>query len=276
MEAIERRPLRATEVLDVAVKLATSRIGELAKVIVAIAAPVQVLGFLYFLSQGNQTVLEATTASAGGLLLGMVSLAAGTLEYAVAVRTIAWAYLGERPPWAEALRVALRRLPAIFLAVLLLSLVVSGGILALLVPGIFLAVALSTSMPALLVEGLSAPAALRRSFRLVRGRWWATCGALLLAAVVVTVLNLLTGAVVVAIFLRGVESLSSVRLATAISSLVSLAVGVLTTSLLAAIGTVCYFDLRVRKEGLDVELLAREPTTRQPGAEPEAGERPSP
>lgn len=283
MEAIERRPLRATEVLDGAVKLVTSRIGELARAILAVAVPVQVLNLLYFLSLDEAFFETPTGTGRVDLLLslgGVLGLAAGVAEYAVAVRIVAWAYLGERPRWSEALRVALRRLPAILLAVILLGLAVTAGVIALLVPGIFLAIALSTSIPALLVEGLSATRSLRRSFRLVRGRWWATFGALVLAGIIVLVLNLVTTAVVAAVFLRGTQSLSTWRLATAVSSLVSLAVGVLTTSLLAAVGTVSYFDLRVRKEGLDVELLAREPAsepplTPQPGAGPEPEDRES-
>ena len=48
--------------------------------------------------------------------------------------------------------------------------------LALIVPGIWLFVSYSVAVPALLLERIGPVEALRRSFRLVRGRWWPTRG----------------------------------------------------------------------------------------------------
>ena len=75
--------------------------------------------------------------------------------------------------------------------------------IALIIPGIWLAVAWSVSYPALLSEGIGPVAALGRSFRLVRGRWWPTFGALLVMYLIVLVisgiLGVLFGATLVAV-----------------------------------------------------------------------------
>ena len=107
--------------------------------------------------------------------------------------------------------------------------------------------------PVLLLEDVRGWSALKRSRQLVKGRFWSTAAVLLLVVIV-------TG-IVQAIFLGVFAGLVSVTgnevaqaLADAIGQTLSSA---LTTPLSAAVLTVLYFDLRVRKEGFDLELLAQ-------------------
>jgi hypothetical protein len=107
--------------------------------------------------------------------------------------------------------------------------------------------------PVLLLEDVPGWRAMKRSKALVKGRWWSTVAVLLLVAI-------LTG-IVQAVFigiLAGVVSVSGNEVAVAIADAIGqTASGVLTTPLSAAVLTVLYFDLRVRKEGFDLELLSR-------------------
>ena len=121
-------------------------------------------------------------------------------------------------------------------------------------PGIWLAVAWSVSFPALLSENLGPVAALGRSFKLVQGRWWPAFGALLVMYLLVMVISGILGALFGATLIaaagnegsRGSSSRSSTR-----------SPPLITLPLMAAVLTVVYFDLRVRKEGFDLQLLAR-------------------
>jgi hypothetical protein len=61
-------------------------------------------------------------------------------------------------------------------ASIIVLLLVVLGLLALVLPGIWIAVALSLTTPALVLERLTPLSAIRRSFTMVQGRWWQTAG----------------------------------------------------------------------------------------------------
>jgi hypothetical protein len=88
----------------------------------------------------------------------------------------------------------------------------------------------------------------------VRGRWWPTAGVLIVSEVMVTLVGGAIQALLVGIFLTG----SSIGIVVVLISLAAAVSAVLTRPFIAAIRTVLYYDLRVRKEGYDVELLAEQ------------------
>ena len=133
--------------------------------------------------------------------------------------------------------------------------VVALGLFLLLVPGIWLAVAFAVSVPALLLERVGPFAAFGRSFRLVRGRWWATFGTLIVGYVLVGIIAALVQGIVMVVpsVLADGNTLVGV-----VSSVVGGTLGaVITTPYSAAVVALIYFDLRVRKEGLDLQLIAQ-------------------
>jgi len=163
-------------------------------------------------------------------------------------------YLGETPTVGGSLAFAASRLlPVIGLSILYFIGIIPA-FLALFIPGVWLSVAWSMSYPALLSEGIGPVAALGRSFRLVRGRWWPTFGALfvmyLLVAVVSGILGVLFGATLVA-------ATDNEAVAATVYTIVNTLSSMITLPLVAAVLTIIYFDLRVRKEGFDLQLLAR-------------------
>jgi integral membrane sensor domain MASE1 len=109
------------------------------------------------------------------------------------------------------------------------------------------------AVPVLLTEGVKGRKALERSRQLVRGHWWRTFGVVVLGTILAGVLSGAIGAVVI-----GVTSVSDHRSLTAIVvSVVGNTAGrLITVPFSAAFVTVLYFDLRVRKEAFDLQLLA--------------------
>lgn len=69
---------------------------------------------------------------------------------------------------------ALRRVPALFLASLVIGILIAMGLVLLVVPGIYLITALSLTWPALLFAGRGPFAAMLYSVDLVRNNWWRT------------------------------------------------------------------------------------------------------
>jgi hypothetical protein len=91
------------------------------------------------------------------------------------------------------LRAALRRLPVILASVLLAGFSVVIGLLALILPGVFLMVCYLVLLPVVLFDGLGPYAAVLRSVHLMRPLWWKA-----LAACVITMLLFLISGIVVA------------------------------------------------------------------------------
>jgi hypothetical protein len=117
-------------------------------------------------------------------------------------------------------------------------------------------VRLAVSSPALVIEGLGPMAALRRSWRLVRGSWWRVLGILLLSAIIT---NLLTTVVSVPITLAAslVTGLSDSLLPTVLAAgLATLVAGIVTLPFSAAVTGLMYTDLRMRREALDIQLVS--------------------
>ena len=95
---------------------------------------------------------------------------------AATVHTVAAARDGRSTGWREGLQAGLRRLGGVVAASIIVLVLVILGLLALVLPGLWIAVALAMTTPALVLEGLTPLAAVRRSFTLVQGRWWRTAG----------------------------------------------------------------------------------------------------
>ena len=138
---------------------------------------------------GANDTTSTGTELAGTLLTTTLGLVLTTLAAAACFRAVSAVYLGEQPTVSESLGYAAQRLlPLIWLGILYGVGLIPAFIL-LVIPGIWLAVAWSLSYPALLHEGLGATGALGRSFKLVRGRWWPTFGALFVMYLIVAVIS---------------------------------------------------------------------------------------
>jgi hypothetical protein len=111
-------------------------------------------------------------------------------------------------------------------------------------------------MPAMFIENIGLGAALGRSWRLVEGRWWRTFLILFLMYILVYVV---TGALQA--FLTLGQLLLQAFVSTYLSFAISEATGVLVSAFVAPILQIAtvliYFDLRVRREGLDLFQLAQ-------------------
>jgi len=219
-------------------------------------------------------------AVAAVLILVVATVVATTLATAACFKGVSDAYLGARPSWRDSLGYARSRVlsliwitilaglllivPAVLLFAipfLLLGTVtesiaifVLGG-LAIFVAFIYFGVAFLMATPVLLFEGVKGRLALARSLHLVRRRWWPTFGAIflgfLLAGVVSGVINGVFAALLVT------SAGDSVFGAVTLNQVSTALAAIVATPFQAAVTAVIYFDLRVRKEGFDLQLLSQ-------------------
>lgn len=285
------RPLNLGETLDASIKIVRSRWRTLATVMLVIALPIQLANIIIIKlttdvyqvgTSFSSTAGTATTYSdedayvAGQTLMIALSVLGYLLGVVACYRAIADTYLGRETSARASLRYAGNRLGATLWLTIVLGLGLLAGFLALFLPGIWLYIAWAVVYPVMLVEGTGGVAALRRSFKLVETRWWATAGRMAVTYILVGVV----AAVAMLLFLAPTEWLIG---DTSFGALIleqsaSLVVSLVTTPFVAAVTTLVYFDLRVRKEGFDLALLAERmggPTASGPAAPPAPPSAPS-
>jgi uncharacterized membrane protein len=268
------RPLGVGEVLDVALKIVWRNAGTLIRVVVFVVLPVQIVLALLALSirpdsltSGNSFSFRTQSSSSPtfsssdvkaavgyGLIALLLTLLSSTLASAACFRAIATAYLGERTDWRSSISFALRRLHSVILVTVLVGLAALFGAILCLLPGIYFGIAFSLGVPVLLTEGKKGRRALGRSRQLVKGYWWRVFGITVLGYILSSILSgAIEGAVV---GLTSVGSGDSSFTAVVVNVVAGTGSKLVTTPFVAAFAIVLYFDLRVRKEAFDLQLLA--------------------
>jgi hypothetical protein len=188
---------------------------------------------------------------AGVFITSILGLVASTLATATNLKAVSDGYLGGEPTWRDSLAFAARRLRSLVWLAILTGVLVGLAFLALIVPGVYFYGAWLVAVPVLLLEGTRGRKALKRSRQLIRHRWWPTAATFFVATLLRTILSGAVAAVIVAL------SRTSGTAHTVVNVVVGGFLSVLLTPFTAAVIAVIYYDLRVRKEGFDIELLAR-------------------
>jgi hypothetical protein len=269
------RPLGIGEILDVGIKIYWRNAWTLFRIVLFVVLPAQIVVNLIQISSLPSGVNSGTggpfrpsftstspisgrdgvTLAVGYGVALIINALAGKLAQAGCFRAVADAYLGEEVSWRSSLRYALRRLPAVVGLSLLSTIFIAIGFVLCIIPGIYLWGAFYVAVPVLLVEGVGPRRALGRSRQLVRGRWWGTIGVAIVGSILVFIVaGALNGLILgVALASPAQDTLTGFALTTLATTLSA----VLTTPAAAAFATVLYVDLRVRKEGFDLLLLAQ-------------------
>lgn len=256
------RPLSVGEILDAGFRLFNARFVTLVLCVLVPVVPLQIVGTALQASvDPNAFDLDSTetvdsgTALAGTLVAAAIQFAAAALAVAACFRAISAAYLGERAGVGESLRYGLGRLLPLIVAYILFTIIFVIGFVALIIPGIWLATKLSMTFPAVVFERKGPFGAIGRSWSLTGGNFWRTLGTLVVVFLIAFVLQLVLGGVVGGI-LGASDSTSELTVAIVLT-LVNLITLALTYPLWAAVTTVLYYDMRVRNEGFDLQLLAQ-------------------
>lgn len=185
--------------------------------------------------------------------LGLYFLAEGATVYAVSE-----IYLGREATIVDCFRRMRGRVLNLFAVSFLSGLAVLAGLILLIVPGCWLACRLVTCIPAALLEDLGPGDALSRSFRLTEG----SAG----RAFVIYVLYLLLLCIGLLIFMfpfaivasiAATHHLGTATLWLAVGQLGNFVAFVLVTPFFTIATAVFYYDLRVRKEAFDLQLMMK-------------------
>jgi hypothetical protein len=146
-----------------------------------------------------------------------------------------------------------RRFPALLGARLLVTVTEGFGLLGCCVGAAFVMGLWVVVSPAVVVENLGPIQGMRRSFRLCSARYWPVLGIALLSAVLSQILSSIVGGVPT--FLAAAIGY---RWGFPLIAVGNVATAVLVQPLTAIIATLVYFDLRIRQEGFDLQIMARD------------------
>jgi hypothetical protein len=245
------RPMGIGEILSTAFQFYQRHWRTLLAIAAVVVVPVTLLQYLLgdqVRTQGEETangvVIETATWAVG--IAGLVTALAGLLMFLVLTgaitRAVAAEVAGEDPGVEQSYRFGFHRIWSVLLVSVLVGLATVGGLILLIIPGIYIGVRLAVSIEALVVEGRRGTSAMGRSWELVGGHWWHAFATLLVAWLLIGVVN----AVITAPFSTTGWFVQAV--AAAVATVVTLPYGVL-------VGVLLYLDLRARKESLTLESL---------------------
>jgi hypothetical protein len=251
LTATALRPRSATEIIDASFQLLRRHYTPLVAIAVVALLP--------------YIVLVAVTGGAGSgtataLLVILAQWLCAALAEAAVIVGVSDAYIGGNVDIHRSLVSTAGRLPTVILAGFLRAIAVLMGAILFFFPGVYVALRTFAIIPVVVLEDRSAGNSFSRSWELAKGEVGKIFGTMFLAWLIFIVLYvLLFFAVGLIVGLLGSSNERMTALLVAIlMSLVYPITGVVTTLL--------YYDIRVRREGYDLELMAREAPSPVPSA----------
>ena len=261
MPELDLRPLSLGEILDRTFTL--YRRNFLLFFGITALPQLLVLGFnlcqvLFTGRRGAPRVMSGTTIGLG-ILLGLVGFIVYCVAYLFAqggtVYAISDLYLGRSTSIGASLR-RMRGQAGSLLGVLILNgLVVMVAFIFLIIPGVYMACRLITCIPAALLENLGPRESLERSFALTKdnaGRSFVIY--LLYFAIFYAIFFLLAFPFMVAVGLSA-KNPAMMTVWTILMQVGSSLAAILVTPIFTIASTVFYYDLRVRKEAFDLQIM---------------------
>ena len=261
----ELRPRGIGEILDSAVTLYRARFTKLVIVAATVVVPVQVLSAIVLLSaQPDRYTLSVTgtvspqydssslaTQLGAFFAVAIVSVLSTALIVAVSTRLVADAYIGRGSVTRDAVRAVRPRVFAVVGTSLIVLISEAIGVFFCFVGTLVPLTLFAVALPVLILEGIGVSAAIGRSVTLTKAHVMHVLGVVVTAQLLSLTLSLAL-AQGVSLVLRTGGSTAAVVIGQSLASMIA---GVLTTPFVATVTVALYFDLRIRDEAFDIQLL---------------------
>ena len=243
MDALTLRPRSASQIADASINLLRSNAKLLFTVAAALYFPIIVANVLFMppstATSGSDMGIRAILAIFGGLWSGVVE---GALTFAVSER-----YLGRDTSAGAAISAAFSRGFRLSFGVLARWFIVGVGMVLLIVPGILWFIMSFAMTAAIILENRGINAAWLRSRELARDMKGHIFGTLFIAYLVLFAIMITVGFMAGGLLFGGNERALQVLQG---------GLSILVWPFVVAAQTLLYYDLRIRKEGFDIEHLA--------------------
>jgi hypothetical protein len=240
MNDLDLRPRSSTEIVDAAFQLFRRNPTQLILAAALVYVPWLVIRLVFDLGISDPLMgpNKALAFAAGTMVVyamvgGVTSVMASDM------------YLGRPPDVASAFRLAGSRFFALVVSGVIRAVLIALGIVFFLIPGLYALGRYFAVTQAVMLEDKGAGGALSRSSALSGGLKRHIVNTILLIALVSLAISI------------GIGLLSGVVRSNVISNVVATAASVVLYPLFGITETLLYYDARIRKEGFDVEYLAR-------------------
>ena len=192
---------------------------------------------------------------AAGIVIGVImGIFGNTLCQGALIKSVSESYLGNEITVAEAYKFVLPKLWTLIVAGILVSLAVGGGFLLLIVPGVIFGLWFALTTPSIIVENLKARKGMSRSKSLASGNLGKIFSVGFLIIVISWVVGIPLG--IAGGTLGKALFSNNMMLMTFVHQLASIAAQILVVPIGAIAYILLYYDLRIRKEGFDLQMLA--------------------
>jgi hypothetical protein len=260
------RPMTVADVLDGGFAVVKARPARIMAITAVFVIPTHLLtaylqrdasgglGVVDFVSQDpvvlNEQVDQGNQVMAFVLAILIPAIALVYVAAAIAHLVSQW-IMGRDAPAGEMLRVAGRRSWALLGSFVIVKLAETAGVFACYIGLLFVMPLFVVVAPVIGVEGGGPVAAVARSVRLIRSRYFPTMGVALLMGIVALLLGNALAALP-----QGLAAWVGYEDGWPLLALGSILAQVVVLPFVAAATVLLYFDLRVRTEGLDLEMAA--------------------
>ncbi|MFO0809516.1 MAG: hypothetical protein U0746_12895 [Gemmataceae bacterium] len=224
-------------------------------------------------ASGDSAAMMAITMLLGGLGVLVLTLILQPIATAAFVYVVAQEYVDRQVTMGQALSAAMGRFGPLIVTSLLGGLLIGLGLLACVIPGIYLSVIWAFIGQTVVLEKLMGMEALKRSSSLVQGFFWRVLGILVLVGAINFIVQLLlVGGLELVLPSHDIVTRTqtfggqTMQIPTQVPRFPNAIIHVLITQLVSILftcyGQICqtllYLDLRIRKEGFDLEIAARQ------------------
>lgn len=254
-------PMTVGQILDSSFRLYKRNFTRFITIIAIVQVPLSLLNILstqYFF-RGQPFSAEDPLAVpmmpfAAFLIPTFLAVIATTLSNAALLKSISGSYLGKDVSVGDAYSFVFPKIWTLIWASILVGLVIMVGLMLFVVPGIIFMFWFILTTQAIVIEDIKARRGMSRSKSLVSGNLNKVFLLSLIIIVISIIVNFITGFIpgLFGPFLK--ESFTAFIVIRQLSSLVGT---VLITPVWAAAFILLYYDLRIRKEGFDLEMLAQ-------------------
>jgi hypothetical protein len=267
MDAIQFEPMSISGIIDRAFTLYRRNFVRFITLVAVIQVPIALISLLWraMFDRGVPDPTDAGSlfARAGALFFSaMTTMVGNALCQGALTRSVSDAYMGNETTVEQTFLAVMPKLLPLIGASILTGLIVGLGFMLLVVPGVIFALWLFVTTPSIVVENQGITAAMSRSKALTSGnlgKVFAVSLLVLLITIVVSIpLGIVVGSIPAIVF--GGDSMMGkffIELAGVIAQILAMPIG-------AAAGVLLYYDLRIRKEGFDLQMLSQ-----SMGAKPE-------
>lgn len=288
------RPMGIGDVFDTTFRLYRENFGLFIATTAIVLVPILIVGILFVGVAALTSLSGVFSAPAGAPIsssqfgsvaaFGLAAVAAGIVAvvafaamYLALVVVISQRYLGRPVTIGAAYRTGLRRVLALIVAYLWAAIrivVLVGVVVAIaailfnanLTPlGVLVAIAsvalfiylfyVWQLMPqAIVLENVGGIGASKRSRQLIKGYWWKTFGITIMLAILTNIIDSIPSAVASSV----ISSVTGSSDASAVANgIITLVMFIVTQPLGAAVLTLLFYDLKIRKEAFDLEVMAQ-------------------